>query len=291
MARVLTPFEYFEPETVNEAVRLLSTYGARAKVIAGGVDLVPRIRQRQIRPEYVVSLHHIPGLDYIEGNGRDGLRIGALTNLCSIELSPTVQKDYALLYEAIHQIASMQVRNMATAVGNLCVATPASDVAAAMMALGAKLRTASTAQERVLSIEDFFVGVGQTILQPGEIVTEVLLPGLPTQAGGAFMKLVRTATDVAKVNVAVMLTVTGNTCKDARIALGSVAPTVIRARKAEETLKGQRLEQNLIREAAGTAAQETKPITDIRSTWEYRGEATKALVRRAIVKALQRQKG
>ena len=289
MARVLKPFEYFEPGTVEEAARILFMYGEEAKVLAGSVDLVPRMRQRQVQPKCVVNIQGIPGLDYIESD-EAGLRIGALTTLRSIELSPLVQKDYAALYEAIHQIASVQVKTMGTAVGNLCVATPASDVAAALFVLGAKLRIAGPTPERAVPIENFFIGVNQTILQPGEIVTEILLPRPPAGAGSAFLRLVRTAADVAKVNVAVMVTVTNNRCKEVKIALGAVAPTPIRARKAEGSLKEQELKREIIEVAAEAAAEETKPITDIRSTAEYRKEMTRVLVRRAIEKALGRAK-
>lgn len=290
MSRALKSFEYFEPRTVEEVVRILFMYGGEAKVLAGGVDLVPKMRKRQIQPKCLVSIQRIPGIDYIEGDGAKGLRIGALTNLRSIELSPAIQKDYELLHEAIHQIASIQVKNMGTAVGNLCVATPASDIALPLLVLGAKLRIVGLTQERNVPIERFFIGVGQTVLQPSEIVTEVLLPSPPAATGGAFSKLVRTATDVAKVNVAVMVTVTDGICQDVKIALGSVAPTPIRANKAEEALKGKKLDQETIAEAAETAAEETKPIDDIRSTAEYRKEVTKVLVRRAIEKASKRAK-
>lgn len=290
MSRALKSFEYFEPRTVEEVVRILFMYGGEAKVLAGGVDLVPKMRKRQIQPKCLVSIQRIPGIDYIEGDGAEGLRIGALTSLRSIELSPAIQKDYELLHEAIHQIASIQVKNMGTAVGNLCVATPASDIALPLLVLGAKLRIVGLTQERNVPIERFFIGVGQTVLQPSEIVTEVLLPSPPAATGGAFLKLVRTATDVAKVNVAVTVTVTDGICQDVKIALGSVAPTPIRANKAEEALKGKKLDQETIAEAAETAAEETKPIDDIRSTAEYRKEVTKVLVRRAIEKASKRAK-
>lgn len=290
MSRALKSFEYFEPRTVEEVVRILFMYGGEAKVLAGGVDLVPKMRKRQIQPKCLVSIQRIPGIDYIASDGAEGLRIGALTSLRSIELSPAIQKDYELLHEAIHQIASIQVKNMGTAVGNLCVATPASDIALPLLVLGAKLRIVGLTQERNVPIEKFFIGVGQTVLQPSEIVTEVLLPSPPAATGGAFLKLVRTATDVAKVNVAVTVTVTDGICQDVKIALGSVAPTPIRANKAEEALKGKKLDQEAIAEAAETAAEETKPIDDIRSTAEYRKEVTKVLVRRAIEKASKRAK-
>jgi len=288
--RVLKPFEYFEPETIEEATQILSQYGERARLLAGGVDLVPRVRRRLLMPECVVSLLRIPGLDYIKGNGADGLKFGSLTSIRSLELSPLIQKDYLALYEAAHQIASVQVKTMGTAVGNLCVATPASDIAVALFALGARLRIAGASSERVIPIEDFFLGVGQTVLQPGEIVAEVLVPRPAAGTGQAFFKLVRTAADIAKVNAAVSLTVADGICQEARIALGSVAPVVIRAKKAEEVLRGKVIDQRMIEQAAAAAAEETRTITDIRSTAEYRREISRVLVKRATIKALERAK-
>ena len=289
MAQPLKPFDYFEPTTIEEATQILSKYGTKVKVLAGGVDLVARMRRRQVQPQYVLSILSIPGLDYIQSD-KAGLRFGALTTIRSIELSPIVEKDYAVLYEAASQIASVQVKTMGTAVGNLCVATPASDIASALYALGARLRIVGPASERIIPIENFFVGVNQTVLEPSEIVTEVILPSPAPQTGGAFFKLVRTASDIAKVNVAVSLTVTDNTCRDAKIALGSVAPTVFRATQAEEALKDSTLEPKVVEEAVQLAAQEAKPITDLRSTVEYREEMVRVLVRRAIGRALTRAK-
>jgi len=285
----LKPFEYFEPGTIEEATQILFMYGDRAKVLAGGVDLVPRMRQRKIKPECVVTIQRIPGLDYIKVNG-GGLSIGALATLRSIELSPVIQRDYAVLHEAVQGISSIQVKNMGTAVGNLCVATPASDVAPPLTVLGAQLRITSTTGERIIPVENLFIGVNQTVLQPDEIVTEILLPGPPARTGSAFLKLVRTATDIAKVNVAVSVTVEGDTCQEAKVALGSVAPVMFRAKKAEEVLNGSQLDQRLIEAAARVAAEASKPITDVRSTAEYRREATRVLVRRALEKAVERAK-
>ncbi|GAI37367.1 unnamed protein product, partial [marine sediment metagenome] len=197
----------------------------------------------------MVSILNIPGLDYIQSD-EAGLRFGALTTIRSIEFSPIIERDYAVLHEAASQIASVQVKTMGTAVGNLCVATPASDIASALYALAARLRITGSASEKIIPIEDFFVGVNKSVLEPGEIVTEVILPSPTLQTGGAFFKLVRTAADIAKVNVAVSLTVTDNRCGEARIALGSVAPTVIRATHAEEALKGSTLEPKVVEQAA-----------------------------------------
>jgi len=289
--QTLKSFEYFEPATVKEAVQILSKYGTNAKVLAGGCDLVPGMRQRKIKPECVISLGNIPGLDYIKGDSAKGLSIGPMTKIRSLELSPVIKKNYVALYEAVHSIASIQVKTTGTVIGNLCVATPASDIAPALAVFGAELKIAGPSSKRTVPIEDFCVGVKQCALQPGEIVAELVIPPLPTGAVSAFLKLARTAADIAKVNVAVMLRVSNYTCREAKIALGSVAPTPIRAKKAEEALKGKKIDQRVIEAAAQAAAEEATPITDIRSTAEYRKETTRVLVRRVIEKAVERAKG
>lgn len=287
MTRPLKPFEYLEPTTIEEAVDVLSKYGTKARVSAGNVDLVARMRRRLIAPQYVVTLLYIPGLDYIESN-EAGLRFGALTTIRAIEFSPIVERTYAVLHEAASQIASVQVKTMGTIVGNLCVATPASDIAAALYALGGRLKIVGSGSEKTIPIEDFYVGLNQTVLRPDEIVTEVVVPSPAQQTGGAFFKLVRTTADIAKVNVAATLTVTDNTCKEAKVVLGAVAPTVIRATRAEEALRDSKLESEMVEKAAQLAAEEAKPITDLRSTLEYRREMVRLLVRRAVEKARTR---
>ena len=282
MHRVLLPFEFFEPKTIEEAVHLLDT--GKAKVMAGGVDLVLKMRLRLISPEYVISLQKVPGLDYIEGNPA-GLRFGALATLQQVERSPVVQKNWTILYDAVRQIASVQVKTMGTMVGNLCVATPASDIAPALYVLGAKVKIAGVNYEKVIPIENFFVAVGTTILESNEIVTDILLPSLSPGARGVFMKLAKTAEDIAKVNTAVMVTITDNICTEAKIALGSVAPTPIRVTGAEELLTGQILDGAHIARAAEAAAEAVKPITDIRSTADYRKEMVSVLVKDALLKA------
>ncbi|MDP6179930.1 MAG: xanthine dehydrogenase family protein subunit M [Desulfatiglandales bacterium] len=283
--RVLKSFEYFEPRTVEEAVGLLSRHDEKAKVLAGGVDLIPRMRQRKIQPEYMVNIQRIGELDYIEGDGTKGLRIGALTTLRSIERSPIINKNYRVLYDAVHQITSVQAKTMGTAVGNLCVASPASDIATVLVALGSELRVNGTAGERTIPIENFFIGPGQSALKPGEMVREISLPGLPQGTLSAFLNLVRTKSDIAKVSVATAITVSDDTCREARVALGAVAPTVFRATKAETVLKGQKFKPEVIEAAADAVCEETRTISDLRSTAEYRKEMTRVLVKRALESA------
>ncbi len=288
--RVLKPFDYFEPGSVKEASELLDTYGGKAQVLAGGVDLIPRMRMGKKEADYLVNIQKIPGLETIEAAGANGLKFGAMATLHSLETSKAIQDDYPILYKAIHQISSVQTKFMGTAVGNICVATPASDVATALFALGAELTIEGVDGERKESMEKFYVDYDRTSLQKNEIVTEVFLPRPPDGTGTAFMNLIRTHADIAKVSIAVAITVKDGVCQDVKIAVGAAAPTVFRAIKAEAALNGQKVTPEAINEAADTAAGGTKPITDLRSTAWYRREMTGVLARRALEKALQQVK-
>jgi len=288
MVRTLKSFEYFAPAEIDEALRILSSYGRKAKIVAGGVDLIVRMRRREVDPKCVINIQMISALDYLKADKAGRLRIGALTKLRSVEVSPLIQRDYILLQEAVHQIASIQIKNMGTVVGNLCVGTAASDVAPVLVALGAELRIKGLTSERRVAVEDFYVGPNQTVLKADEIVTEIVIPSISIGTGTSFLNLNRTATDISKINVAVRVKANNKRCEEVSIALGAVAPTVIRARKAEEILKENRYDKRTIDTAAKVAAEHVKPITDIRSTAEYRKEMTEVLVRRAIGKALDR---
>jgi carbon-monoxide dehydrogenase medium subunit len=310
MHRVLLPFEFDEPTAVGEVVALVDGRGTR--VLAGGVDLVLKMRLRQVTVDRVVSLQKVPGLDYVRVDGEDGtgvaiggslsraapgaagrtagaaLRIGALATLRQIERAPVVRDDWPLLADAVSSIASVQTKVMGTAVGNLCVGTPASDVAPALYALDARVRMSGTGGDRELPIEEFFVDVGRTAVGPHEIVTEIVVPATTGGSTGAFLKLSKTAEDIAKVNCAVMLTFTEGICTQARIALGCVAPTPLRAREAEDRLAGRLLGDAQAAEAAEAACEAVSPITDVRSTASYRREMVRVLVRDALLRAASR---
>jgi len=288
--RTLKPFDYFEPATIEEATKLLAKWGDKAQVLAGGVDLIPRMRKGKIRAEFLVNIGNIPGLSTLSVDGTKGLRFGAMTSLHTLELSRDVQKLYPVLYEAIHQIATVQAKCMGTAVGNLCVGTPASDVATALMALGAELTIAGPDKTRNEPLEKFYVDYCKTSLRNGEMVIGVFLPVPVSGAGSGFLNLVRTKGDSAKVSVAVAVTLKNGVCQEARIGLGAVAPTVFRAAKAEAVLKGEKLSAGLISKAAAAAALETQPITDVRSEAEYRKATTGVLVARALEEAVERAK-
>jgi CO/xanthine dehydrogenase FAD-binding subunit len=299
MHRVLLPFDFSEPTSIAEAVELVD--GDRVRALAGGVDLVLKMRLRQIVPERVVSLQKVPGLDYVRadapavagarangGPGGGTLRIGALASLHQVEVSPAVRQAWPLLAEAIGAIVSVQTKVMGTAVGNLCVGTPASDVAPALYALGARLKIAGVAGEREVPIEEFFLAAGQTAVAPHEIVTEIVVPAPAAGSAGAFLKLSKTAEDIAKVNVAVMLSLDAGLCTQAYIAIGSAAPTPVRAAAAERILVGRPLDAGAIEAAAEAATQAVCPISDVRSTARYRGQMVRVLVRDALEKAAAR---
>jgi carbon-monoxide dehydrogenase medium subunit len=179
---------------------------------------------------------------------------------------------------------------MGTAVGNLCVATPASDVATSLFALGAQLKITGTKGERIEPIEKFYVDYRLTSLKRGEMVTEVVLPDPPPGRGAAFFNLLRTHADIAKISVVAAVVMQNGICREARIAIGAAAPTVFRTAKAETLLTGQKITPDVINKAAEIAAGETKPITDLRSTAGYRREMATVLVRRALEKAVGKAK-
>ncbi len=292
MHRVLLPFEFAEPVTVAEAVALVD--GDRARALAGGVDLVLRMRLRQILPAKVVSLQKIPGLDYVRVDadapprGEGALRIGALATLRQVETAPTVRQSWPLLAEALGSIASVQTKVMGTVVGNLCVGTPASDVAPALYALRARVRIAGAEGEREIPVERFFVDAGKTAVGPHEIVMEIVVPAPAAGSAGAFLKLSKTAEDIAKVNVAVMVTLAGGVCSWASISVGSAAPTPVVAVAAQQALVGQPLGPQAVADAADAAAQAVRPLSDVRSTARYREQMVRVLVKDALEQAATR---
>ena len=287
----MKPFEYYEPKTVGDATGLLSNYGEKAWILAGGIDLIPRMRKGDIEAEHVVSIQKIAELERIDLNEQGGITFGAAVRLHSIETSDAIRSKHPILYEAIHQITSVQTKYMGTAVGNICVATSASDVATSLFAIGARLKITGNEGERIEPIEKFYPDYHRTSLRRGEMVTQVVLPDPLPGTGAAFFNLVRTHADIAKIIVAVTIVVQNSICREARIAIGAGAPTVFRAAKAEALVTGQKVSPAVIIKAAETAADETKPITDLRSTAEYRKEMTGVLLRRALEKAVERAKG
>lgn len=280
IARV--PVEYHFPESVEEAIRLLQHYGDRARIIAGGTDLLLRMEAEGYRPQALVDITRIPALRQIEV--RDGRVVigSAVTYSELLDFSP-LAKSVPFLTRAIRTIGGVQVRNIATLVGNITNASPAGDTLPCLYVLNAEVHINGPRGERSLPIEQFILGVRRTALAPAEIVTHVTFP-LPMDGWfGAFEKLgLRRAMAISVVSVAVMLGMEGGRVAEARCALGAVAPTVIRVPAVEKYLEGRALDDESIEQAGRYVAQVARPIDDIRSSAHYRSEAAAALVRRAL---------
>ena len=284
----LPRFEYVQPTSIDEALSLLARHEGEARLLAGGTDLLPKMKRREITsPAYVIDLKGIPDLNHIDHDEEKGLSLGALTTIHAIETSPVIQNKGNILAQAAYTMASPQVRNRATLAGNICNAVPSADSVPPLLVLEAKLKVVSQKGERILPIEDFFTGPNETVLTDRELLVEILVPPMPSNSRGTYLKLSpKRSMDLATVGVAALVISEDGRCKDMRIALGAVAPTPIRAKKAEGILRGQRFSDDLIERTVQTAAEESRPIDDHRASAQYRREMVQALVRRAITQAI-----
>jgi len=286
MTALFRPREYHRPDNLSEAAQLLSDLGKKAKLIAGGTDLLVN------KPPEVECLVDVANLDlnYIRQD-EDGIKIGAATTVDLIESSEVLSSGpYEVLSEAASIMATPTVRNMATIGGNICNASPAADLPLALMVLDSTVRTAGLSGSRTLPIGDLFDDVNKTALHGDELLVEVNIPLISGNTGASFMKLRhhQTAVDIAIVNVAVNLTRSENLCEDVRIALGAVASKPIYANKAEKLLTGKMVDAELIRKAAEAATEESKPIDDIRASAGYRKSMVAVLVKRALEVCVRR---
>lgn len=281
----LPEFQYFAPQSIEEACSLLARYGQEASVLAGGTDLLVKMKQRRFIPGYVINLKTIPGLDYIRYDERDGLRIGALTTIQSIKNSVVVRRNFLVLNEAAGVESSVQIRNRATIAGNIANASPAADAPLALLTLDACVVLAGADGQREVALDVFLTGVGTTTLQPGEVIREIHVPVPAPGSGGAYLKHAIRRSDIAIVSASAVLTLSKGLCTDARIGLGSVAPTAVRAKTAEEALKGQPITDEVVKKAAEAAVTGVRPIDDIRGYAKYRTSALRATVERVIAAA------
>ena len=285
---LVNAFDYCGPETVADAAALLAQHNGRARLIAGGTDLLVQMKIERLAPAAVISLNRIPGLDRIVVQEQT-LRIGARASILSIERHPLVRSHFQALAEACANFSSTQVQTMGTIGGNLGNASPAADSAPSLLAFGATLVLAGPQGERRLPLAEFFLGPGKAALQPGELITAVTLPQPQPGTGSAFVKVSRVTNDIAKANCAVVLVRgAGGRILDCRLAFGSVAPTPIRARRTESLLIGQLWSEALAAAAAEAAAAEVTPIDDVRSTAVYRREAVRVMAGDGLRWAWQR---
>ncbi len=284
--------EYRAPDSLAGILAELEEAGDEGKVVAGGTALVILMMQRLVRPSRLVSLRRVPGLDRIErADGR--ITIGALATHRDSETSPLVRQYAPVLAETFRQVATLRIRNMATVGGSLAHADPNQDPPVTLMALGARVLIAGPEGERKLPLEEFFVDYYQTALRPTELVVGVDVPVPVPRSGSAFFKfLPRTADDYATVAAAAALTLNRDgVCREARIGLGCLGPTTLRAREAEEILTGQPMSEPLLAAAAEAARRIVDPIADQRGSADYKREMAVVFVRRAIRAAWERARG
>jgi aerobic carbon-monoxide dehydrogenase medium subunit len=284
----MIPFEYRTPKSLKEVHATLKEFGSDAKLIAGGTSLVIMMRQRLVRPNCLVSLRSVRGLNSIEIHD-GGTRIGGLATHREVESSSLLRRRLPLLAETYHHVATIRIRNMATVGGGLAHADPNQDPPPTLIALGATVKSTSADGSRVIPLDEFFTDYYETVLKPDEIVTEVFIPKMAPNSAGAYLKfLPRTADDYATVSAAAVLTLdkTGKTINDVRIALGSVGVTPIRATAAEAVLRGQPVKAEAFAEAGEKAKEAVDPVSDFRGSAAYKKEMAGVFVRRALEKAL-----
>ncbi len=289
---MIRDFEYFGPKTLKEALALLDKYRDEYKVICGGQSLLILMRQGLVAPEHLIDIKGITELSYIKPDAKKGIRIGALTTHRTIEKSAVIKKGFAVLAGMERRLASIQTRNWGTIGGNLCHGDPAGDPAPVLMAMGASLTMASVNGTRTMPVEDFFLDYFETALEPGELLTEIQVPAPAPRTGTAYTKFNIIQSDMATVGVAVSITLGSGdgVCSDCRIALGAAAPTPMRAKDAEKSLKGKQITESLLKKAGEIASTEAQPITDIHASDDYRRELVRVLVKRVGLEALARAK-
>ncbi len=285
------PFRYCRPETLDEAVRLLDEHNDDGKVLAGGQSLMPLMSLRLARPAVIVDLNRVPGLDAVAANGDGGLRIGALVRQRALERDAALPARHPLLAAAVPLIGHFQIRNRGTVGGSLVHADPAAELPAVSVALDAELVLASTAGERVVSAEEFYLGYMATATQANEVLTEVRVPAWKPGRLWAIDEVSRRKGDFAMVGVALWVDSDGAACTDARIVLFGVGGRPVRVEKAEQRLRGAALDDATLKEVERIVFEELEPDSDIHASALYRKEVGGVLTRRALKAAAARANG
>jgi len=288
------PLEIFQPASVEEASAIVKEKGPGGRFLAGGTDLIIAIKEKGLAPKYVVDLKRVPNLSGIREEADGSLTIRALTTMREVEISPLIRKRFPFLAQSAAEVGSIQIRNRATVGGNMANATPSADVAPSLLVLEARAKIAGASGERVLSLEEFFHGPGQTAMLPEEILTAIVIPPTHPKLVGEYIKFSpREMMDLAYVGVAIALVLNDKEkkCESVRIALGAVSPTPMRARKAKAVIEKQILTEGLAEKAGEEAAKECKPISDVRSSAEYRRAMVGAMTKRALLNAAAQRPG
>ncbi len=280
------------PRSIDDCLKLLAERGSEAKLVAGGTDLLPQMKNGLLKPAAVVDLSGVADLRALRRQDGSSLRVGASVTAREIELDSYTRSAYPALAESGALVGSVQIRNLATVGGNLCNAAPSADMAPPLMALEAEAVIASPRGRRRVPVSVFFTGVRRTVLAPDELLVELLVPALGPRSGGQYLRHTpRRELDIAVVGVASQVTLTDGVCSKARIALAAVAPTPIRATAAEQALEGQPLTAQQIARAAQLAVEAARPISDQRGSADFRRHLVGVLTRRTLTTALERAGG
>ena len=286
------PFEYYNPNTVDEALSLLAEHGYDAKPLAGGQSLIPIMNFRLAQPAVLVDLNNISELSYIQPDEGGGLRLGAMTRHYQVEHDPLIAERAPLIFEAMPKIATSQIRSRGTFGGSIAHADPSAELVAVSVALGGRFRLRSQSGEREAAASEFFLGMFTTLLEPQELLVEATFPAMPARTGWALMEVARRPHDFALVGVAAVLSLDDQErCQDTRIVFLSVGDGPVTAHHAAEVLRGQVPTPELMRAAAETAAaDDVDPSSDIHASSAYRRHLVKVLTRQALELAFERAK-
>ena len=280
---------YHRPRTLAAALRLLERLGPEAAVLAGGTDLLVDMRARASRPRHLVDITGIAALKGVRPRRDGGLVIGATTTIGDVERAAVIRARFPLLAEAARTMGTVQVNNLATVAGNVCRASPSADMACPLLALDAAVEIAGIGGTRTVPLAAFSSASRRTVLQPGELVTALVVPPPAAGSGGAFLRSTRTASDLARFNVAAVLALDGEVCVDVRLVMGSVGPTLLRATAAEAVLRGRRLDDALLGEAAAAASAAADPRPgDLQGTPEQKRVLAEVFTARALAVARER---
>jgi CO/xanthine dehydrogenase FAD-binding subunit len=290
---LLPKFEYHEPTTLEEAVRLLSELGGNAKVRAGGTDVLVRMKLKIDKPSHVISIARVPGLDQVIPRNGHAVTVGSAVTAAALSRHELIRDRFAPVALAAGRLGAPMIRNRATIGGNIVNGRPAADLPPACMVMNGELRLKSVSGEREVPINDFFRGPGQTLIEPNELLVSIDMETPRPWTGGSYLKLgARKTLEISMVNVAALVTLQSpdGVITDARVALGAVAPTPVRAFASEELLIGQKPSEELFRKAGEVGIGMCSPITDHRGTMEYRCMMIEVLVQRSLRLAVEQAK-
>ena len=281
------PFEFFQPTSLNEASAVMLENGPGGCFLAGGTDLVIAVKEKDLTPRYVVDLKRISDLAGISESADGGFTIGALTTLYEVENSAAILARHPFLAQSAAEIGSIQIRHRGTIGGNIVNASPSADTVPCLLALDAKVCVANGSLEKIIELDEFFLGPGKTVMEAGDILTKIVIPPIGEGHRSEYYKCSpRHQMDLAYVGVAVAIDLDEKQkCRSARIALGAVAPVPLRAKKAEALLQGQMLSETLVEQVAEQATAECSPIADVRSSAAYRSNMVRVLTKRALLNA------